>query len=337
MKMHRESFNYGLALLRIWMCFEVVLDHFWTHGTYTWSNPFAKYGAVAVPIFMIMSFYFTDVERVSQDNKMIRSRLGRIIMPQIFWAFTYCTVLLILHDINGQTLFPNFILQCLFGHSVNQSMWFQFDLLVMTGLAILYYKYKDKISMAFIPVIVLLALTAEYAGTNSYFFGRLPGQISFPIGRICEMIPFVVIGILLHKAAPMLARQKKHAWFICIYLSAVVVFIFVISPFLSVKHSFGYGGLHLLFVGTLTFLIFYYLPISAIPSRILHIIRFASNYTLGIYCAHRLIERMLRLTPIYRLSDGYSFMYCIVIFSMGLFLSWIIDISLGKYIKNVVC
>ena len=71
MKMHRESFNYGLALLRIWMCFEVVLDHFWTHGTYTWPNPFAKYGAVAVPIFMIMSFYFTDVERVSKDNKMI--------------------------------------------------------------------------------------------------------------------------------------------------------------------------------------------------------------------------------------------------------------------------
>lgn len=129
-------------MLRIWMCFEVVLDHFWIHGTYTWPNPFAEYGAVAVPIFMIMSFYFTDVDRVSQDNKMIRSRLGRIIMPQIFWAFTYCAVLLILHDINGQTFFPNFILQCFFGHSVNQSMWFQFDLLVMTGLAILYYKYK---------------------------------------------------------------------------------------------------------------------------------------------------------------------------------------------------
>ena len=335
--MNGKSYNYGLAMLRIWMCFEVVLDHFWIHGTYTWPNPFAEYGAVAVPIFMIMSFYFTDVDRVSQDNKMIRSRLGRIIMPQIFWAFTYCAVLLILHDINGQTFFPNFILQCFFGHSVNQSMWFQFDLLVMTGLAILYYKYKDKLSMAFIPIIVLLALIAEYIGANSYLFGRLPEQIRFPIGRICEMIPFVVLGILLQKVTPMLVRQKKHAGFICCYLAAVVAFILVISPFTSLKYSFGYGGLHLILVGTLTFVIFYYLPINAISGRILHIIRSVSNYTLGIYCAHRLIERLLRLTPIYGLSAEHSFVYCVIIFNIGLFLSWIIDMSLGKYIKNVVC
>lgn len=334
--MNRKSYNYGLALLRIWMCFEVVLDHFWIHDTYTWPNPLAEYGSAAVPIFMIMSFFFTDIEDASKNVKTIRTRIGRIMIPQAFWAVVYCIILLILHDINWQSFFPDLILQCIFGHSVNQSMWFQFDLLVMTVLVLIYFKYQSKISNLCIPVLILLSLTAEYMGANSYIFGRLPEQISFPMGRICEMIPFVIIGIMLQKCRPILERLKKHAAFLCMYLLAVVVFILVFMPFSSVKYSFGYGGIHLIIIGTITFMIFYFWPVSSLPNWSLRVIRFASNYTLGIYCVHRLVERMLHMTPIYTWSDDHSFIYCILIFLIGLIISWLIDMIFGKRLKNVV-
>ena len=128
------------------MCFEVVLDYFWIHDTYVWPNPFAEYGSAAVPIFMIMSFFFTDIEDASKNVKMIRTRIGRILIPHAFWAVVYCIILLILHDINWQSFFPDLILQCVFEHSVNQSRWFQFDLLVMTVLELFYFKYQSKIS-----------------------------------------------------------------------------------------------------------------------------------------------------------------------------------------------
>ena len=120
------------------------------------------------------------------------------------------------------------------------------------------------------------------------------------------------------------------------YLLAVVVFILVFMPFSSVNYSFGYAGIHLIIIGTITFMIFYFLPVSSLPSWSLRILKFVSNYTLGIYCAHRLVERLLHMTPIYTWSDDHSFIYCILIFFIGLIISWLIDTIFGKRLKNVV-
>lgn len=54
----KREFNYGIALLRTLMCFEVVLCHFWTTDVPKVLMPFSVLRGLAVPVFMFLSFFF---------------------------------------------------------------------------------------------------------------------------------------------------------------------------------------------------------------------------------------------------------------------------------------
>lgn len=47
-----HSYNYGLALIKMLMCFEVVLIHFWNEYVPLFLVPFDMLKGVAVPAFM---------------------------------------------------------------------------------------------------------------------------------------------------------------------------------------------------------------------------------------------------------------------------------------------
>ena len=50
-----DRINYGIALLKMLMCFEVILIHFWV-GPVTYTLiPFSKLVGLAVPTFMFLS------------------------------------------------------------------------------------------------------------------------------------------------------------------------------------------------------------------------------------------------------------------------------------------
>lgn len=56
-----ERKNIGLCILRAWMCFEVVLSHFWIPSTPVEGIQYLFYivREYHVPAFMFMSFYLT--------------------------------------------------------------------------------------------------------------------------------------------------------------------------------------------------------------------------------------------------------------------------------------
>ena len=53
--------NVGLCILRAWMCFEVILSHFWRTGVPGTGLRYLFLGmrAYHVPVFMFMSMYLT--------------------------------------------------------------------------------------------------------------------------------------------------------------------------------------------------------------------------------------------------------------------------------------
>ena len=60
--MEKREYNLGIALLRIWMCFEVVLCHF-----RTWTikgGILYEFQGAAVPVFMLVAFVFCDVDKL---------------------------------------------------------------------------------------------------------------------------------------------------------------------------------------------------------------------------------------------------------------------------------
>lgn len=50
--------NAWISLLRIFMCIVVIQDHFGTSGTTILQKGVGFFGALAVPVFMFISFYF---------------------------------------------------------------------------------------------------------------------------------------------------------------------------------------------------------------------------------------------------------------------------------------
>lgn len=62
----KKDFNIGLAFIRIWMSFEVVLCHFWKQGKPELGDPlwiFSRMAQMAVPVFMLISFILTEKNR----------------------------------------------------------------------------------------------------------------------------------------------------------------------------------------------------------------------------------------------------------------------------------
>lgn len=73
-----NTYNYGLALLKIIMSFEVVLCHYWgRYGEYTvltgnYLLLFSWLRNLAVPVFLIISFYYLHSLAKKKDIGMYK-------------------------------------------------------------------------------------------------------------------------------------------------------------------------------------------------------------------------------------------------------------------------
>lgn len=67
-----KDYDYGIALLRLCMCFSVVLIHFWLCRTPFWgSNEIGYAMQFAVPVFMVLSFLLTHEKILAGDKEWI--------------------------------------------------------------------------------------------------------------------------------------------------------------------------------------------------------------------------------------------------------------------------
>lgn len=131
----KKEFNYGLALLRALMCFEVVLCHFWTSDVPKYLKSFSMLRGLAVPIFMFLSFFLTEHTFLNYNKIKAKKRIWRVIYPQIGWALIYWLGYTIGQlKINFGVTFCDLLWQMFTGHSprLNASMWFQTVLIVLT-------------------------------------------------------------------------------------------------------------------------------------------------------------------------------------------------------------
>lgn len=66
-----KNYNYGWAILRMWMCFEVVTDHLWyrENGISNIGSWLVYlHGSVAVPVFMLLAFVLS-YDKIQSDSK----------------------------------------------------------------------------------------------------------------------------------------------------------------------------------------------------------------------------------------------------------------------------
>ena len=85
--MAQDKYNYGLSLLRVFLTIFVILNHFWESDVISRALiPLSTMRSVAVPTFMLMSFYLTARKISSGSAGALKKRIIRLAIPFFVWG-----------------------------------------------------------------------------------------------------------------------------------------------------------------------------------------------------------------------------------------------------------
>lgn len=318
-----QKYHYNISLLRPILCFGVVCVHFWNGDK---SDMVNKLLACCAPVFFIISFFFFQNNFINDNIKRIKQRIIRLSVPQIGWAVVYFVMMNIVFIVrNPENIIPikDMVGQILTGHFYNPTMWFQTDLIIITLLFYLINQVCKRRTLVFaiISCFIPLAFLSQYSGLNFSLFSQLKSTISYPLGRVCEMLPYAVIGLLFS------AFYRKSeiktvglSWFF-------IVILLLSTKKIAMPSGFHYQGFYLFFISFFVFSTSFLIPFEKFPVKVLSIIKFVSRYTLGIYCSHRLIAffliRLFCFMGLERMVN--TVFYCILIYLVGFSIFYLMD------------
>ena len=323
------------------MAFEVILCHCWViNGDLPfYLKIFASLQGIAVPVFMFLSFYFLEKTFLDCTVTKIKNRLFRVTYPQVSWAIIYWCIYYGLKIIFNkfQTLkISDLFLQILFGHTVNASMWFQFVLIVLTTIFFLiFYFGKEKNGILILHITLIVSFVIQYSGLNSFFFSNLQDSLKYPFGRFFPMILYAVLGFDFAYFGIFEKLKDKRIYWIIFFLFCTIF----VMKFTIINDAPGdgfYSNNNSILIAIFISGFCYLLPFEKMNTKYLNFIEFISKYTLGIYCMHRLVSKILNPIIGQIGFEESSFFYCILIYITCFVISLIISKIPSKYVKMLV-
>ena len=107
--------------------------------------------------------------------------------------------------------------------------------------------------------------------------------------------------------------------------------------FTSPEKGFGYGGTYLIAYATIVFIFFYEFPFEKMWPSIRKMVRFLSKYSLGVFCIHFGVGYCWNnVFCVYFEWEKNTFLECIWIWAICIFVSWIISLFPVKWAKQLV-
>lgn len=337
--------NYGVEILRVLLCAAVISGH------YVLDAFIGK--AVCnthVAIFFMLAFMFS-AKVFANGFSAVKKRFMRLFVPYISFPFIYIYIYIIVEKTLKIDSPIGHNLMLLFwqvhtGHASGfaPQLWFLWVQMVLLVFFALVYNFllfiskkidtssKDALfKRLYLIALVLLFVFAffmQYSGLNARLFGSLPYELKYPLGRICEMLPYAVVGILLAKYN-VLERAKNSKYrlaifALCTILYAVLYFYpHLLNPLLPSQDVFFYAGFALMIRAILLLFVFYLLPIDMILCRQNAFCRFAqvcvrygTRYTLGIYCVHMLVGYYVDKFLVHFNLTSQSYVHLFIIYAI---------------------
>ena len=336
-----KKLNLGISILRVWMAFEVILLHRMSWRGYEGLLfDFLKACELfSVPVFMIIAFYLSEKTLEESGPSKIKQRFIRLFIPQAGWAMICWTVyvltdVIFMHKLSHglNDLLIAIISGCREG--TNPSTWFQCVLILLTFFYYVIFRYLDhKKAWIAVYVSLFMALLIQFNGAYYDFFQNQSYEVVNTIGRIFEVMPFASIGLILkHLEVEKKLKDKR------MIMILAFIFLFVLGfylPFPRTERGF-FEGLYPLYMGTVLFLVFVLLPLERIQDKSRQFIIQATRFTLGIYCAHRLLYSILEI--VYELLGmaPKSFTKCLITYLVCYLMSFIMSIFPGNIFRKMV-
>ncbi len=349
--MDEKNYNYGIAFTKVFLSFCVVCCHYWRldHlGFYPVSVMNRMRGA-AVPIFVIMSFFLTEKIFVDKKVHKMKERVWRLLFPYISWAVLYYLGYKVIDvllkclgfsrgGVSAGYTYKDLLWQIAFGSDryLCPQLWYLFDLIVLTVVFGVVFMLCDKYSWQIMMVLGIAALGIQYSGINYRLFGGYEYELRYSTGRLAEVFPLACIGLLLAHSK-ILERMKGKRISVALICIMVMLVIAYGGLFTSPAEGFGYGGTYLIAYSTIAFIFFYEFPFEKCGTSVRKILKFLSKYSLGVFCIHVGVGYCWNnVLCVYFNWEQNTFLECICIYAICIFISWIISLVPVKYAEQLV-
>lgn len=336
--------NKGIEILRIWLCFGVILYHFYRDGSCAgFLTDIISYPRwMAVPVFMLISFILLSYKFATRTVSFrdICGRCNRLAIPIVFWAFAYFVGFRISQwagIVDTEVTWWHLSNQLFLGHSYNYPMWFMNVLLFLTiiwGLVFVIPGKKPR--MAVLAVLAAVSFYLQYSGIYWDWFNPLGWEERYPLGRLIEMMPYMCVGSMIGMYG--LHRISRIELWIPLSLATGVMVLTRIENMLPTANSFGYGGLTLLILSVSFASVFILFPSGIFRGEgwLAKGIVYVSRYTMGIYCLHVMLGNLIaNIRPKLFPSVG-DYICCVMVFVVGLGICLLIDRLPLKWLRHTV-
>ena len=306
--MQQKFLNPGISFLRIIMCVGVVAQHF-GHGLLAFNT--------AVPVFMTLVFVCSSIP----DNvEGLAKRMKRCLLPFWFWGIAGLVVWPIVTTIewDWRILAKRFLAQMLLGSSLNSPLYFIFIMLCFTVFFFAIFKVlRGKNGIWFITCCLFIAFFMQYSGINYSFFSRCPQGSGYVLGRIFELMPYAIAGILLRPFVSCTGNKFYHSY---AWVGGKLFLLWLFAALMGEALGFGYQGCDLFAKSIVITIIGIELgKMVQGDSSWLNMINGIAKFTPGIYYSHRLVGDLFMKFVMPEVSiSGWQLTAFVFIFSMSI-------------------
>ena len=264
-----------------------------------------------VPIFFLISFYFSYKTFIQRNIDKLKERLLRIIIPYIIWPLILWLKFNIINYIKGievKNKYKDLFYQLLIGKPFHPIFWFQFCLLFWSIIfIIIIFAFKNTYNYIMI-IVLLIILFLNLSGLTPLVLENYSFMISRSIGDIFYKITYIMSGFYFGSKS--ILEKKFSVKIKIIIISIIGVFIFNKS---MNKRNNNYIAIQLII--NIIFLSFSFLPFDLIKNKIIiSFIKQITSFTGGIYYLHWEIKyRTFNNSNLIQKAD---FMSCVINYLM---------------------
>ena len=337
----KREFNYGLAFLKYYLAFLVVIGH--NFNKKSTKNKLiltiTKHNIPHVPSFFIISFYLTCNNLLSTNLKIFFKRLERLLIPYIIWPITIWIINHIVNISKNHSFIyraKHLQLQLLYGHVYMPQFWFLWDLIIITIIFYIIVIIFKNNSLFIFHILLILSYLSQYSGFGyKTFFLKFPYYKRYTFARLFGMIPCGTIGFTLgfYNIIHYFQKRKIKTLFFSIMIFNILnnYNIFVTQP------AELYYGINRNINALCIIFIFSLFPYNNFKNEYLKkILKLITNYSAGIFYLHISIKQFF--IPYFEDVKNGTFFGVIINYLICYFICFCGMLIFGKtFIKYLFC
>ena len=273
----KRKYNIFLAILRFYLSFNVINTHYLRTPPILMNKYIIRIirNTMHVPIFFLMSFYFSHKLFLSKNIEKIKKRFERLLIPYLVWPiiiwilsnFFYYTF-----NLNFKISFNDLKIQLMTGHCFMTVLWFHYNLIFATLLIIIINFLPFNYSISIMLNLCMFAFFFQYSNLNYNIFSKYGYYKQYSFGRFSEIIPYCIIGFII-PSLNLLIILRRYRIYSIVFLLMILLFSLKYKVFIFIN-GFMYQGIELVLKSSLVFLIVLLMPYEKITNKyIINIIK----------------------------------------------------------------